>query len=246
MTKVGHELMLKLTKLADVYLELLSAVIPADGYALYLYYPNQARPSFIYPAGVSPEFLYRYHKLLGNRDDPVLSYIRYTGRAGHNELPEVRNSWLKDPASKLFRDKGFRFVMKTPVIIRSSLVGSLNFARKDPEFQSCELQKSGILAKVLSTLLESFSNSGESGKRKKAERIAPAIGAQLDFESNLLRKLTTREAEVLDLLLEGLTYEEIARVLVITRNTVKRHLKSIYGKLGVGSRRQLLPLLLQR
>jgi DNA-binding NarL/FixJ family response regulator len=51
-----------------------------------------------------------------------------------------------------------------------------------------------------------------------------------------LGALTEREREVLDLLAQGLTNKEIAEKLVITTNTVKRHLKAIFEKLDVHTR----------
>lgn len=51
-----------------------------------------------------------------------------------------------------------------------------------------------------------------------------------------LSALTEREREVLDLLALGLTNKEIAERLVITTNTVKRHLKAIFEKLNVHTR----------
>lgn len=51
-----------------------------------------------------------------------------------------------------------------------------------------------------------------------------------------LSTLTDREREVLELLAKGLTNKEIAEQLVITINTVKRHLKAIFEKLGVHTR----------
>jgi DNA-binding NarL/FixJ family response regulator len=51
-----------------------------------------------------------------------------------------------------------------------------------------------------------------------------------------LKALTEREREVLDLLAQGLTNKEIAEKLVITTNTVKRHLKAIFEKLDVHTR----------
>lgn len=51
-----------------------------------------------------------------------------------------------------------------------------------------------------------------------------------------LSKLTEREREVLDLLAQGLTNKQIAEKLVITTNTVKRHLKAIFEKLNVHTR----------
>jgi DNA-binding NarL/FixJ family response regulator len=48
--------------------------------------------------------------------------------------------------------------------------------------------------------------------------------------------LTQREREVYDLLAKGMTNKEIADTLVITNNTVKRHLKAIFEKLDVHNR----------
>jgi LuxR family maltose regulon positive regulatory protein len=52
----------------------------------------------------------------------------------------------------------------------------------------------------------------------------------------LIEPLTEAELRVLDLAPTHLTLEEIGRNLSISRNTVKTHLKVIYGKLNVGSR----------
>ncbi len=51
-----------------------------------------------------------------------------------------------------------------------------------------------------------------------------------------LRDLTDREIEVLSLLARGMTNKEIADMLFISTNTVKRHLKSIFEKLDVHTR----------
>jgi RNA polymerase sigma factor (sigma-70 family) len=54
--------------------------------------------------------------------------------------------------------------------------------------------------------------------------------------ANELSILTEREREVFDLIAQGMTNKEIAEKLVITTNTVKRHLKSVFEKLGVHTR----------
>ena len=48
--------------------------------------------------------------------------------------------------------------------------------------------------------------------------------------------LTTRELEVLELIGEGLTNQQIAKQLVIEVGTVKNHVHSILDKLNVSSR----------
>jgi DNA-binding CsgD family transcriptional regulator len=49
-------------------------------------------------------------------------------------------------------------------------------------------------------------------------------------------QLTAREREVLALVDEGRTNAEIARLLWISRETVRKHLENVYDKLGVHSR----------
>jgi DNA-binding NarL/FixJ family response regulator len=48
--------------------------------------------------------------------------------------------------------------------------------------------------------------------------------------------LTAREVEVLRLVATGLTDAQVAEKLFISLRTVNAHLRSIYAKLGVGSR----------
>ena len=62
-----------------------------------------------------------------------------------------------------------------------------------------------------------------------------SIGSKSEIE-NLVVPLTEREIEVLHLVAEGLTYQEIAQRLVVSLNTVRFHVKGIYGKLGVEKR----------
>jgi LuxR family maltose regulon positive regulatory protein len=54
--------------------------------------------------------------------------------------------------------------------------------------------------------------------------------------TRLPEPLTEREIEVLRLLAAGLTNREIAKQLVVSPETVKKHIANIYGKLGTGNR----------
>lgn len=56
--------------------------------------------------------------------------------------------------------------------------------------------------------------------------------------ARLIEPLTERELELLPLLADGLSNEELSRRLYISLNTTKWHLKSIFGKLAVGNRTQ--------
>jgi LuxR family maltose regulon positive regulatory protein len=57
-------------------------------------------------------------------------------------------------------------------------------------------------------------------------------------EYELVEPLSERELELLQLIAEGLTNQEIASRLYLSLNTVKAHTRNIYGKLGVNNRTQ--------
>jgi LuxR family maltose regulon positive regulatory protein len=64
----------------------------------------------------------------------------------------------------------------------------------------------------------------------------PVYRARSHAEAGLVEPLTMRELEILMLLREPMSGKEIARKLVISVATLKRHTSNIYGKLGVHSR----------
>ena len=57
-------------------------------------------------------------------------------------------------------------------------------------------------------------------------------------DSELIEPLSEREIEVLQLIAEGLSNQEISSRLYLSLNTVKAHTRNIYGKLGVNNRTQ--------
>lgn len=62
-------------------------------------------------------------------------------------------------------------------------------------------------------------------------------------ELSLRGRLTPKEKEVLSLLSEGRTVKSISERLVVSENTTKSHVKSIYQKLDVHSRSEILGLI---
>jgi LuxR family maltose regulon positive regulatory protein len=80
-------------------------------------------------------------------------------------------------------------------------------------------------ASILERLPPEFAAEPESGTRTHPELVEP---------------LSQRELEVLQLMTEGLTYGRIAERLIISVNTVRFHVKSLYGKLAVASRAEAI------
>ena len=67
--------------------------------------------------------------------------------------------------------------------------------------------------------------------------IVPGTGrARVAAVPGLIEQLTSRELEVLELLAAGRSNQAIARQLVVTLDTVKKHVSHVLGKLGAANR----------
>jgi LuxR family maltose regulon positive regulatory protein len=91
----------------------------------------------------------------------------------------------------------------------------------------------GVAVDYVRKLLAALgSEAKDEGRRTKEEQ------ASVIHPPSLVESLSDRELDVLRLLADGQTNQEIALALCVSVNTVKTHLKNVYGKLGVSSRRQ--------
>lgn len=85
------------------------------------------------------------------------------------------------------------------------------------------------------------------GRRSLAPEVRQILLAERK-QANILEAepLTTRELEVLRLVVQGVRNGEIGQRLFISVKTVETHLTSIYGKLGVQSRAEAIALAQKR
>jgi len=72
------------------------------------------------------------------------------------------------------------------------------------------------------------------------EMTRSSRGRKTDVEADKIAALTNREREVIALVGEGIKSKEIAGRLFISETTVRHHLTSIFDKLGVADRVELL------
>lgn len=93
----------------------------------------------------------------------------------------------------------------------------------------------------LGPALRDVVNGGAALPRALTARLIEEFRARARYgQSGLVRRskrdLTSREWEVMDCLLEGLSTRRIAKRLFITETTVRRHVGTVLKKLGVASR----------
>ena len=92
----------------------------------------------------------------------------------------------------------------------------------------------------LHTAHEMFTRMGAEGFAERARRELLVTGRKVSKRTATSGiELTAQEAQIAKLAGEGLTNPEIAAQLFISTHTVEWHLRKVFAKLGIKSRRQL-------
>ncbi len=113
----------------------------------------------------------------------------------------------------------------------------------DPEGRSAEARVLSIHSRWL--VVHGASLPGSSGSRRATVIVQPAQPSHLAPLLMQAHGLTRREQQVTQVVLGGASTTGVARELSIAEDTVQQHLKSIFDKTGVRSRRELVSLLFQ-
>ena len=122
------------------------------------------------------------------------------------------------------------------------LVGSI---REDDVIRAMRVGIRGIVLKEMapSLLLQAIRKVAAGGNWIEKESMARAMDQLLDDETRRQmapKILTARELEIVRMVYDGLRNREIGEKLFISEGTVKSHLHTIYEKLGVKTRVQLV------
>lgn len=92
----------------------------------------------------------------------------------------------------------------------------------------------------LRTAHELFRTSGAGGFTERAARELRATGETITPKAeSRSHSLTAQETQIARFAADGLTNQQIAAQLVLSHHTVEWHLRKVFAKLGVASRRQL-------
>lgn len=123
------------------------------------------------------------------------------------------------------------------------------------EFLAVSYLFSEIVLLGLYWMMQDYIRADLVPKPSPAEVRAAAIDvATMPMEEKILKvisflkpgeMLTAREREILELVLQNKKRKEIAEALCLSENTIKTYTRTLYGKVGVGSREELYALLIK-
>jgi DNA-binding NarL/FixJ family response regulator len=115
----------------------------------------------------------------------------------------------------------------------------------DGDVQAFKAMKAGASAYLLKSSLRKELIDTIRDVHAGRRRISPEMAEKVAVHS-VDDRLSEREVELLRLVAEGHTNKQIARDLSISEETVKAHLKSIFGKLDVADRTHAVTVALRR
>jgi DNA-binding NarL/FixJ family response regulator len=119
------------------------------------------------------------------------------------------------------------------------VVALSSFAERRTVLEAIDAGAAGYLLKDgdMEDILRAV-RAANQGESPLAPRAAQAILSARPARQ--LPALSTREREVVDLVISGLRNREIADRMGITEKTVKTHLTHVYQRLGVATRREMI------
>lgn len=147
---------------------------------------------------------------------------------------------IRDDGSMLFQSPAFAHIVKSQKRPFSSIALKLiqNIQRNRLEWHSFLSKFGKRLYETRLTLVSSDASHHHQAYFIQLSRIAHTIGK---IFNQLQRKgLTQRELEIALLICQGTPTREIAETIHLSYHTVRNHIKSIYSKLGVSSRGEML------
>lgn len=148
-------------------------------------------------------------------------------------VPE--NIFLKSRLyNEIYVPEGIYWALRIELMNQDRLSGqyALFNTKEQGDFTERDVRIGNLFARHLSLKLDSLQldEGARSEQKLRIEQLAEA------------HQLTQREAQVAELVAEGMADSEIAELLFVSLSTVKKHLYNAYAKLRVNNRAQLVSL----
>lgn len=163
-----------------------------------------------------------------------LFYNRKNSAYRESDLVSEKKLQASEIFTQYYAPAHITHVCRMFLVYQSELCGIITLYKKDAKdnFSDKDLY-------ILNQLQDHLSY------RLSAEQNGFGFHSRLDDKQRKIiaaYELTDREAEVYLLAVQGLDNTEIAEKMCISPNTLKKHLSSIYSKMHIGSRTQLMKI----
>lgn len=135
---------------------------------------------------------------------------------------------------KVYKPNNWHYALQVVIAKHKKFLGAITFYRTigKEDFQYDDIFVMDMLKDHLAYRMERYQKNGDmtSGKMSVAEAIDKY-------------ELTKREGTILGFLMSGTENADICEQLVITPNTLKKHIFNLYRKLGIKNRVQLFKMI---
>ncbi|NOY47679.1 MAG: hypothetical protein GXO84_05705, partial [Chlorobi bacterium] len=172
-----------------------------------------------------------FHDSIMNEDSQkniISTQIEYETAKKDAQIQELATEKRKILINEQANYKRLIFIIIMGVIIIFILVVVFNLRRKNLDLE-LQNKKSEIQKYLLQ--INKLKDKVEDKEVNSSQDIAEKLNY---FE------LSKREKEVIDLISKGLSNDEIADKIFVSKNTIKTHIKNIYTKLDVKNRIQAI------
>jgi DNA-binding CsgD family transcriptional regulator len=154
--------------------------------------------------------------------------------------PWARGAWARS-AALCAADEGAEVLHREAIDACSRSSGRLDLARAHLNYGEWlrRMRRRREAGRELAAAAEQFAAMGAAPFQARAERELAAARRREPAEPPTAFDLTSQEAEIARLVTDGATNSEVAQALFISVNTVDYHLRKVFRKTGVSSRREL-------
>jgi DNA-binding CsgD family transcriptional regulator len=158
-------------------------------------------------------------------------------------LPLVRSIFALGAAHSVARSQGVRWVGGRWLLKSEQPIGVITAgSRTDRQPTRKQEELFTDVAQDLASALKSVERSTETLEIQSAAVAKDALALPGTMPIPALRPLRPRERTILGLYAEGMSAEEIARMLFISPHTVRTHVKNAFRRLGIHSRTEAAEL----
>ncbi|HWQ80265.1 MAG TPA: LuxR C-terminal-related transcriptional regulator [Anaerovoracaceae bacterium] len=213
-------------------------LVPFDGATFFLASEDSRRPlqspvAVDFPAPYLEKFLDNYYQYDYSRGLKIgAQNIVYRESDLVDEKIWLESSYYK----QICQPNNFRYILHCSIAHNNKFLGILSLYRSSSTINAANFSaKDSFILDIIKNhlALRLFRDYREHHFESRKYSV---------LECSLKYQLTGREERVLSLMMKGLSTEELSRGLSISANTLKKHILSIYKKLGVKNRVQLFKM----